>query len=131
MKISIRYNAMPSNESQSFEGTQCYYLQDRRLSQARNQHEGALLAAHMMLVPCLASSTTLTKKRTCSSEMSVDFHGTTQQYILKDRIVHSISVLNISVHCFLQKARTNRISETLTMQLKSLQCHDPETGATR
>jgi hypothetical protein len=43
----------------------------------------ALHAAGFMLVSCLAHSSTLKMKETCSSETSVEFKRTTRRYIPK------------------------------------------------
>jgi hypothetical protein len=52
----------------------------------QQQHEaGSKLAACFMLLSCLAYSSTLKMKVTCSSEMSVDFQWTTQVCMSEDR----------------------------------------------
>jgi hypothetical protein len=48
----------------------------------------ALLAVCFMLVLCLAYSSAV-KMVICFSETLVDFHQTTQHYILQDRVLHS------------------------------------------
>jgi hypothetical protein len=45
-----------------------------------------VLATCLMLVSCLAYSSTLKMKVTCSSEMLVDFQQTTRRYISKSII---------------------------------------------
>jgi hypothetical protein len=42
-----------------------------------------------MLVSCLAYSSALKIEAICSSETSIDFHGTSRSYIPKDRTLHT------------------------------------------
>jgi hypothetical protein len=60
------------------------HLQSRKIGQARSQLEPDSKQS-FMLVSCLAYSSTLKMKATCSSETSVDFQRTTQRYIPEKR----------------------------------------------
>jgi hypothetical protein len=65
--------------------------QCRRISQTRYLHEaGNKLAPCIMLVSCLAYSSTLKMEATCSSEMSGDVQWTTWRHVPEDsRCLHN------------------------------------------
>lgn len=67
----------PVRVHRRFEGTYCLHLQERKLNQARNQHGSACQL--LLLVYCLAFSSTLEMKAMCCSETS-GVLGTTQCY---------------------------------------------------
>jgi hypothetical protein len=85
----------PLKVNQSSGGTCRLHLQGRRICQARNQHETGhnknlftsfvLRETFFILVSCLAFSSILKMKTTCSSETSAAFQRTTWRYIPEDR----------------------------------------------
>jgi hypothetical protein len=54
--------------------------------------------ARFILVSCLAYSSALKIEVICSSEISIDFDGTTQSYIPKDRILHTHRCENFKLY---------------------------------
>jgi hypothetical protein len=58
-------------------------------------------AACFMLDSCLAYSSTLKMKETCSSETSVDFQQTTRRYIPEDRTLQYSSWVEVSNYAYI------------------------------
>jgi hypothetical protein len=84
-----------------FGGTCRLPLQDRRISQARNQRESRwqvarrCLTSAFTLVSCLAYSSTQKIEATCSSETSTEFQRTTQHYVPEAVSPHNLPCANL------------------------------------
>jgi hypothetical protein len=73
-----------------FIGTNCFYLQERKVIQARSHLAGGSKQSCLLqLVYCLAYSSTLKMEAICFSKMSIDFHRITGHYIAEDRTLHN------------------------------------------
>jgi hypothetical protein len=85
MKSSIFWDitlCSPLKVNQRLGGTCHLHVQDRRISQERNQHEAELC---YLLVSCFTYSSILKTELTRFSEMLVDFQQTTQRYNPEDK----------------------------------------------
>jgi hypothetical protein len=70
------------------------HLQRRRISQTKN----LLLDTCLMLVSCIAYSSTLKMEAMCSSETSGYFQRTTHRYIPENRTLHNHSCENLKFY---------------------------------
>jgi hypothetical protein len=61
----------------------------------RDKRFSLAIATCFMLVSCLAYSSNLRMKATCSSKTSADFQRTTRRYIPEDRTLHNHQILRI------------------------------------
>jgi hypothetical protein len=75
----------------------CLYLQDRKISQARNQQAERVIC--LKLVPCLAYSSVL-KKAASFSETSDYFQRTTWHYIPENINIHNHCCEDLRFNCF-------------------------------
>jgi hypothetical protein len=83
MKSSVFWDITLSGESQ-----QTFW---RNILSPYKRKPSKKPAACLMLVSCMAFSLTLKVEMICSSEMSLDFHQTTQCYIPEDRTLHVLN----------------------------------------
>jgi hypothetical protein len=93
VKSSVR---CPLKVNRRFGGTCRLQLRGRRKRQRRNQRE-ANSKQNVMLVSCLAYSSTLKMKSICSSKTLVGFQRTTRGYIPEDRTLQKHIYLRLEV----------------------------------
>jgi hypothetical protein len=94
MKSSIFWNITPCGPLkvyQSFGRTWSLHLQDRRISQARNQCEAATKKSLFF---------GLKKEATCSFETSVGFQWTAWCYIPEDRTLQVLNSINFQMYMY-------------------------------
>jgi hypothetical protein len=108
-KSPVFWNITPCSAlevSPRFRGTFRLHLQNRRIRQAVNQRE-RWQAVLLLLVSCLAYSSTINTEATCSSETSGDFGRSTRRYIPDDRTLQfSDVVLEFHADCLVLSPMT-------------------------
>jgi hypothetical protein len=88
----------PRKDSRRFRETCHLHLQDRRINQARNQHETALLAACFTLISCLAYPSLLKTEMKCLHgvvSQTMELYMTTAVGVSNLTWLHIVHVLNL------------------------------------